>query len=381
MADRKRVTRTSSRRQGPPPDVRPDLSIPAVQQLFLGHQRDRTRMNYHAVAMSHKTSRTGVEGIDFSPLKRKQNNVPQAPSKKLRRSPLKARKNLVFTPRPLGILLPDNKKEPVRVIIETESFICLITSNLHCPKCNTGVHLRLTFGSCGAATIPRLMCIGCSLDEKANIARTNIPRDTAHESVIDYQANFKYVLPFVASGDGPIEADRVLQFLSLPNGGTMRSDTFKIIETASNPALESIARDVLEKNLIKEVELTMAKYNPSFNVAVWSSNYKAGRACTEHAFVNYMMDMGWQKRSSGRRYDSSSGHAFLYGALSRKAIMMCVKSKYCATCSFWQKRERWCRCMSVSSTTSDLPVPWRATLYWKCWRSFGICFTQGPWTS
>ena len=42
--------------------------------------------------------------------------------------------------------------------------------------------------------------------------------------------------------------------------------------------------------------------------------------------------MGWQKRSSGRRYDSSSRHAFIIGARSKGIIRMVLYSKACRKC-------------------------------------------------
>ena len=44
-------------------------------------------------------------------------------------------------------------------------------------------------------------------------------------------------------------------------------------------------------------------------------------------------DMGWNKRSSGHRYDSLSGHAFAIGAYSRRIIDFVVFSKRCSICS------------------------------------------------
>ena len=38
-------------------------------------------------------------------------------------------------------------------------------------------------------------------------------------------------------------------------------------------------------------------------------------------------NMGWQKRSSGRRYDSSSRHAFIVGARGKGVIGMVLYSK------------------------------------------------------
>jgi len=43
--------------------------------------------------------------------------------------------------------------------------------------------------------------------------------------------------------------------------------------------------------------------------------------------------MGWQKKSSGRRYDSKSGHAFLIGLNTQKIIGVAVYCKSCARCT------------------------------------------------
>ena len=48
--------------------------------------------------------------------------------------------------------------------------------------------------------------------------------------------------------------------------------------------------------------------------------------------------MGWQKRSSGRRYDSSSGHAFIIGARRKGIIGMVLYSKTCRKCDAAEKR-------------------------------------------
>ena len=48
--------------------------------------------------------------------------------------------------------------------------------------------------------------------------------------------------------------------------------------------------------------------------------------------------MGWQKRSSGRRYDSSSGHAFIIGGRSNGIIVMVLYSKAFRKCDAAEKR-------------------------------------------
>ena len=49
-------------------------------------------------------------------------------------------------------------------------------------------------------------------------------------------------------------------------------------------------------------------------------------------------DMGWQKRSSGRRYDSSSGHAFIIVERSKGIIGMALYSKASRKCDFAENR-------------------------------------------
>ena len=47
--------------------------------------------------------------------------------------------------------------------------------------------------------------------------------------------------------------------------------------------------------------------------------------------------MGWQKRSSGRIYDSSIEHAFIIGARSKGIIRMVLYSKTCQRCDAAEK--------------------------------------------
>ena len=48
--------------------------------------------------------------------------------------------------------------------------------------------------------------------------------------------------------------------------------------------------------------------------------------------------MGWQKRSSGRRYDSSSGHALIIGGRKKGIIGMVLYSKACRKCESAEKK-------------------------------------------
>ena len=48
--------------------------------------------------------------------------------------------------------------------------------------------------------------------------------------------------------------------------------------------------------------------------------------------------MGWQKKSSGRRYESSSGHAFIVGERIKGIIGMVLYSEACRKCDAAEKR-------------------------------------------
>ena len=43
--------------------------------------------------------------------------------------------------------------------------------------------------------------------------------------------------------------------------------------------------------------------------------------------------MGWNKRSSGNRYDSLPGHALMIGCLSKKIVAAITPSKMCRFCN------------------------------------------------
>ena len=49
--------------------------------------------------------------------------------------------------------------------------------------------------------------------------------------------------------------------------------------------------------------------------------------------ISISFDMGWNKRSSGNRYNSLSDHALAIGCLSNKILNVVVSSKICRQCS------------------------------------------------
>ena len=74
----------------------------------------------------------------------------------------------------------------------------------------------------------------------------------------------------------------------------------------------------------------------------------------------YKLDMGWSKRSSGRRHDSQSGHSVLIGQLSKKMIdcVLCTNSCRIYTNAAGKSIES--RQMSAQLTGPSLVNQWNA---------------------
>ena len=66
-----------------------------------------------------------------------------------------------------------------------------------------------------------------------------------------------------------------------------------------------------------------------------TKDYEEWRQNTnEKVNLTVSFDMGWSKRSSGHRYDSLSGHAFMIGCRSDMIVSAIVTAKECRICSY-----------------------------------------------
>jgi len=142
----------------------------------------------------------------------------------------------------------------------------------------------------------------------------------------------------MSNGDGGRDAQRFLSFLSLPSATTVGKSTFSKLERTTTDSIHQLTEGYMRSNLFEEVRLTYAN-DPSFNFDAWKDSVLNQEPYGYMLpFISVSMDMGWQKRSSGRRYDSSSGHAFLVGIKTRKPVSMCLKSSFCSVCCYHMKR-------------------------------------------
>ena len=93
---------------------------------------------------------------------------------------------------------------------------------------------------------------------------------------------------------------------------------------------ERLVKDLaIGEALQEEIKQTLEHNNQSYGE--WCDQTdKDKNNNTVKLTVTYAM--GWQKRSSGRIYESSSGHAFIIGSRSKGIIGMVLYSK-----AFWKR--------------------------------------------
>ena len=99
---------------------------------------------------------------------------------------------------------------------------------------------------------------------------------------------------------------------------------------------ERLMRDLAIKEALQdEIKDTLEHNNKSYVYWCALSDKERNKNKFE---ITLTYDMGWKKRSSGRRYDSSSGHAFIVGGRSMGIIRMFLYYKACQKCDAAEKR-------------------------------------------
>jgi hypothetical protein len=248
------------------------------------------------------------------------------------------------------------KPDPTRLFLEYQSLKKCMEKNCRCPKCNGPVEMKV-----------KTLCLACNVmvccldtdcgyvDVSELPATAEIGLSKDRERTTDFAINVLYVLGFISCGDGGTEASRLLGLLGLPNDTTMQSRSFGIIEERISPFIQSVTTQVLLENLTEEVRLSFETIpdKDETDVANWKNSVINQSAYNKAKYptITVSFDMGWQQRSSGKRYSSPSGHAFFIGGLSRKPVAIQVKSKICNYCFAWKKKH------PPIDNEADLPVP------------------------
>jgi hypothetical protein len=189
-----------------------------------------------------------------------------------------------------------------------------------CQNCRRG-SLELNFVMVGIATEIHAKCNKCSHWSSTGTAKTSLPTgENNQERAYSHSANCLFVSAMMLSGDGGTEAKTLLGLLDLPSSASIEKSTYPLLEHDICSVVIEYTKEILKQSLDEEVRL-WAEDVPSFDYGAWKN---ASDKNLPFPFQQIMpaivvtYDMGWQKRSSGKRYDSHSGHAAAIGCKTRK---------------------------------------------------------------
>ena len=134
------------------------------------------------------------------------------------------------------------------------------------------------------------------------------------------------------NGCGAKEHHNITSMLGLPSPKSTTKKYNQMVQLLHEKIIEagkvSVCR-ALEEEVEKQFKVDNKEYRSTWQQFVLTnSNFMLG--------LNVSYDMGWNKRSSGQRYDSLSGHGLMIGSQSRKIIGVEMKSKFCAICSYYE---------------------------------------------
>ena len=226
-----------------------------------------------------------------------------------------------------------NQNDSGNRLIHWDSLESMIQSNTKCTHCGSTVCLKEN--TIGIATSVQLTCTNrrCCLNVTNKLNRTNYSeyncRPNSNES---FAINVQLVLSLLQMGGGSTEAGVLLTFLDLPNSQTFHTKTFTKIMTPIRPEIKKITDLCMQEARDEEIKETIGEE--------LFERYKNGDLSSSEVQLVVMYDMGWNKRSSGHKYDSISGHGFLLGGNTRKIMNFRCMSKYCKKCFLAERTKK-----------------------------------------
>ena len=241
-----------------------------------------------------------------------------------------------------------SKSRPsTRIIMERNSLQRMMERHILCPKYSDAVFV--SFPTVCIASGCKLVCsnkmCGFTELETPSLADAPLPDGSRTRTrTTDYAANIQFVMSYLASGDGGKEAERLLGLLGLlglPNSATMEKRSFGIIESRLSPTIIGFTEEILMENLRTAVRVYYdgRRDNNSNRLLfdMWTEQVNSPDEVVllpaMYPKLTVSADMAWQKRSSGNRYDSNSGHATLVEATTRKPIRVDIRCKICNICT------------------------------------------------
>jgi len=145
-----------------------------------------------------------------------------------------------------------------------------------------------------------------------------------------YDINVKYCTALKLMGVGGEHAAIMAAYLDLPDAIKWPRQ-FSVLEQHLFPTFERMKAESQATAAEKEVEETIID-----QAIVVQQTYLELDAPIHRVEASF--DMGWQVRSSGGKYGSSTGHALLIGVWTKKVLDSIIFNKKCRVCTKHEKR-------------------------------------------
>jgi len=147
-------------------------------------------------------------------------------------------------------------------------------------------------------------------------------KDRDHKSIGHYEINWILTAAMHVNGLGWSHMSKLFGMLGIGVAAFSRK-TQRQMEKELGDAEISVSDDIMLENMMKEMALSEKEDDYTDDNGV----VQQGRH-----LIDLSIDMGWQSRSSGKKYDSISGHMLGIGAQTGNIAAYVLLSKLCAIC-------------------------------------------------
>jgi len=188
--------------------------------------------------------------------------------------------------------------------------------------------LDIRHNTYGLATSLEIHCPTCKSSGKIMAKKRR--EFFGRSDLCHYDINVKYCTALQLMGVGGEHAAIMAAFLDLPEAhkwprqfSVLEKHLFKYLDRIKEESQILAAEEEVEETLIDNDNVVLQTY--------------LERDTPIHR-VDASFDMGWQVRSSGGKYGSSTGHALLIGARTKKVLDSVIFNKKCGICTKHEKR-------------------------------------------
>ena len=178
-----------------------------------------------------------------------------------------------------------------------------------------------------------------------DMTMTSYFNDTlSSKNALQYDINTRlYLAPFMM-GNGFESCTAMMASLNMEGTVSTRRSFSRHQPTVTND-IRVVTKMAIKQAMDGEIKASILEQLTADNVTIECaellySKWKSGEKVHEiqNVGLTVSFDMAWQKRGSGNRYDSISGHGIMIGGITKKVLGIIVYSMKCDKCSNARKK-------------------------------------------